>query len=91
MAIGMMILTLALIVIICVLNREGLTELAETRVLGLTERDQLVGIWEIKEQTTRFESLFGYTITGLTFLLVGALKLKLVRNNKVNFKRKINH
>ena len=48
----------------------------QSRVLGLTA-DQKVGIWDIKEKTGSAESIFGYTITGLTAIAVGILKLRL--------------
>lgn len=69
------LLSVALVLIIIFASR-SLWQLEETLVLGLTA-EQRVGIWEIREQTTRFESFFGYVITVLTSVGVAILKTKL--------------
>jgi len=50
--------------------------LEKTQVLGLATATR-VGLWEIREQTTLLESVFGYSISGLSLALVGFVRRKL--------------
>ncbi len=75
-AFGLMGLVWVLIIAMYFSRSEGLWELAETQVLGLSEEHK-VGIWEIKEQTTRLDSLIGYGVTGLTVFIAILLRAKL--------------
>lgn len=75
-AAGLIGLLFALIALVIVFSGQNLWELAQTQVLGLTE-DQTVGIWDIKEKTTQFESIIGYGITALTTIGVIFLKTTL--------------
>lgn len=54
-----------------------LGSLEETKVLGSISEDKRVGIWEIREQTSRLESLVGYGISGITGIGVLLLRLRL--------------
>lgn len=75
-AFGLIGLIFALIIFIIGFSSRNFWELAQTQVLGLTT-DQTVGIWDIKEKTSRLESLIGYTISGLTALGVAILRTRL--------------
>lgn len=75
-AFGLIGLILVLIIATIGFSSRSLWELEQVRVLGLTA-EQKVGIWEIKEKTTGFGSVLGYTITGLTAIGVAILKTKL--------------
>lgn len=76
LAFGLISLIFVLIASLTISSGGALRELEQTRVLGLTT-DQTVGIWEIKEKTTRLESIIGYAITGLTALGVAILRARL--------------
>jgi len=75
-AFGLVGLIFVLIGAIIFFSSGGIEQLGETQVLGL-ETVKKVGIWEIKEKTSRLESIFGYTITGLTGLGVVILRTRL--------------
>lgn len=76
-AAGLIGFLFALIILTIGFSGRNLWELTHTQVLGLTA-DHTVGIWDIKEKTTRLENLIGYGISGLTTLAVLVLKLKLL-------------
>ena len=51
-------------------------ELDRVQVLGLIT-EQRVGIWEIREQTSPLENIFGITITGLSIASAGLIQRKI--------------
>ncbi len=65
-----------LIFVVMIFSYRSFWELGEFQVLGLTA-EQKVGVWEIREKTTQLESVFGYTITGLTAFGLVILKARL--------------
>jgi hypothetical protein len=77
-AFGLIFLFFILTISTYVLKSKNLVALSDVRVLGLSE-DKTVGIWEIRQNTTFFESLIGYGMTSLTFLSVAVLRNNLKR------------
>jgi hypothetical protein len=77
LAFGFLAILAGLLLFIIVFFGRNLWELEQLQVLGAISPEQTVGLWEIKEKTTRLESIFGYTITGLTALGITILKMKL--------------
>jgi hypothetical protein len=69
-AIGAIVAFFAMIIIIIASQAQAVWRLHDTYVLGLTSEHK-VGAWEIKEQTSQAERMFGLTITGLTILSAG--------------------
>lgn len=77
-AFGMVGLIAFLILTISVFYANSLWELGNRQVLGLAT-DKTVGIWDIKEQTSRVGEIAGYAISATTGLVALFLRMKISR------------
>jgi len=74
-AFGLIGLVFAIIFLIVILWGKNLWEFEQLQVLGAISPEQIVGLWEIKEQTSQVEGLVGYGISAITVLMVIFLRL----------------
>jgi len=75
-AYGLIGLLFAVIIMTIGFSGPSLWQLEKTQVLGLATAKK-VGLWEIKEQTSQAESIFGYSLTVLSLMMVGFIQRKL--------------
>ncbi|MDO8551076.1 MAG: hypothetical protein Q7S03_00090 [bacterium] len=74
---GLLFLVCFFMVLISFLFRSELISLVDEQELYIVPVGKKVGIWEIREQTTMVEALFGYLLSGATLLVIIFLKLKI--------------
>lgn len=79
--IGLGLISLVFIIMMIIIGSQSreLWILAQEQVLGLAV-EQKVGVWEIREQTSLLENIFGLTITGLSIVSVGLIERKISKS-----------
>lgn len=65
------------VIFLVVFWKSGSVHPERALVLGAISPEQTVGLWEIREKTSRLETVLGYSITALTGLGVAVLRMKL--------------
>lgn len=74
-AIGMVSLLIGSFIALVLVNQFYQKSFNDSQVLGWRV-DNSIGIWDIREKTTLAESVFGYSITGLTIIAILMIKNK---------------